>query len=174
LEFRADNTSVLTDSLTTWAMHLREPWTKVVTYFRTATVFRTLLGAFAWPWWALAAAGFLASRREDREWALAVGMAGLVPAVVLLSLLALSRAAYYMYPAVYLLAARGALALGQGAGSLAGKWAAAPPMGRLRSVVVPAVTLGAFGALALTSNLDLLGYQELNTRFHFPVPARWP
>jgi hypothetical protein len=164
LGFATDNTSVLDSAILGWVRHLGEPWTAIVTYFRFAPVFRTLLGAFPWPWWPLATAGLLASQRDEREWLMAVIMAGLIPTVVILSLLPLSRASYYMYPAVYVLAARGALVLGRATGRLAAHLALPAPLHRPAAAAVAALCLA---GLAMAGNLDLLGYQHFNARFHF-------
>lgn len=166
MAFLADNTNVLTGSLTTWPARLLEPWPAPLTYIRAATIRGTLLGAFPYPWWILAVTGFVTSSRADREWALALAMAGLVPAIVLLSLLPLPRVAYYMYPAMCVLAARGALHFGHMAVAFVSRMGFVPSHARRTGMATAALALG---ALALTSNLDLLGYQQLNAHFHFAV-----
>jgi hypothetical protein len=198
LGFTTDNSAAVGGSVGGWIAHLHESWLALLTYFRAATVRGTLVGAFPYPWWALAALGFALSSRADREWALAVAMAGLIPTIALLSLLALPRAAFYMYPAVYLMAARGALVCGRavahGLAALSGArarseesgpWAAgrrwairgAPPAAvALRPPALAAgaaVTVLAIATLVMTSNADLLGNGWLNARFHFSAGSQW-
>jgi hypothetical protein len=60
-----------------------------------------------------------------------------------------------MYPAVYVMAARGALAMGRAT--------------RLPWLIVPA----AVAVLVFASNLDLLGNESLITRFHHSAGAAW-
>jgi hypothetical protein len=177
--FATDNTSVLTDAVRGWVSHLGEPLPQLLTYFRAASVARTLIGAFPLPWWILAAIGFVVSSRADREWALAIFMAGLIPAIMLLSLLPLSRAAFYMYPAVYLLAARGALTVAM----LASAWLArksgqsllaqTPWTPRVASIGATVVIVATLGGLALVSNVDLVGYHHFTARFHFTPSIAW-
>ena len=155
LEFTTDNSSAIDASLRGWLATVQRPWHELLVYLRggpvagAAAVRGTLLSAFPYPWWALAALGFWISPPPDRGWATALAMGGLVPAIVILALLPLPRGAYYMYPAVYLMAARGALRLGPVAGA------------------------AALALLALTSNLDLFGQHMLITRFHESMGSGW-
>jgi hypothetical protein len=172
LGFTTDNSALIGQAVGAWLEHLQRPWAEVLVYFRggplagAAAARETLLGAFALPWWALAAVGLAFAAREDREWAAAVAVAALLPTVVLLALLPLPRLAYYMYPAVYVLAAAGALRLARGAAALGAQG------GTGLSRAAGAATLGlTLGGLILAANLDLFGYQALNARFHFSAPA---
>lgn len=155
LEFTTDNSSAIDSSLRGWLSTVLRPWHEMLIYLRggpvagAAAIRGTLLSAFPYPWWALASLGFITSPPEDRTWALALVMAGLVPAIVILSLLPLPRGAFYMYPAVYFMAARGAL--------------------RLRPVAGGAALV----LLALVSNLDLLGVHRFVTHFHESMGAAW-
>jgi hypothetical protein len=158
------------EAVGSWLAIARRNWESVVTAFRGSTIRSTILGAFPHPWWLLAALGFLASRRVDREWTLAVVMAGLLPTVVMLALLSLPRVAFFIYPAIVLLAARGALVLGGLAASAVGRAWPSPRLAGLVATVVVGLTLG---GLALLSNADLLGYQELNARFHHALRGAW-
>ena len=155
LEFTTDNSSAINASLRGWVSAAQRPLSELLVYVRggplagAAAVRGTLLSAFPYPWWALAALGFIGSTPEDRSWALALIMAGLVPAIVILSLLPLPRGAYYMYPAVYFMAARGALRLGRVGGPIA------------------------LALLAMVSNMDLIGVHTFITRFHESMGAAW-
>jgi hypothetical protein len=167
LEFTTDNSSAVGASIGAWLSNLRRPPSEVLTYLRggpvagAAAIRGTLASAFPYPWWALAAVGFAASPARDRSWALAFFMAGLLPAIVILSLIPLPRAAFYMYPAVYLMAARGALWLGDAVSRFSAR------------AVGVAVTAAALGVVVLTSNLDLLGDTLLITRFHESMGSAW-
>ena len=185
LGFTTDNSGAIGEAIGAWARHLQTTYVATLTVVRAAPAGGTLLGAFALPWWLLAALGFAASSRDDREWALALGMAGLLPAIVIISLLPMPRAAFYMYPAVYLLAARGALVLGRwGAAGLANltRW---PPSvagrgydtaaveARWRRIATGAMVAAVAGALALVSNVDQLDDHRLNQGFHFSAGGGW-
>jgi hypothetical protein len=151
-----------------WLDAVTQPWPGWVTALRAATIRGTLLGAFPYPWWVLAAIGFCAGTTADRRWALSLALAGLIPAVAVLSNLPMPRIAYYLYPAVTILAARGISLLGSAAG------AAARPLG-------PRASLGARGAvlaacvltLAVTTNADLFGNQAFNSAFHRSLGFGW-
>jgi hypothetical protein len=185
LAFTTDNSDLVRASLAGWLAHLAQPWPDALTYFRggplagAAAIRGTLVSAFAYPWWLLAALGFAASNKVDREWALAVAMGGLVPAILILSLLPLPRLAYYMYPAVYFLAARGALTLGRATYALLTARYAVPIQNRnlalawAPSAAAAATVCLALGTLVLASNADLFGYQQLDARFHNSIGATW-
>jgi hypothetical protein len=160
LEFTTDNSSAIGASLHGWLEGLRRPLSEIAVYVRGGTlrdgpvasviaIRGIVFSAFPYPWWALAGLGFIVSSPQDRSWALAFVMAGLVPAIVILSLLPLPRAAFYMYPAVYVMAARGALRLGRVAGG------------------------AALFTLALVSNADLFGVHVFITRFHESMGSSW-
>ena len=155
LEFTTDNTAVMDSSLRGWLSVMQRPFSELLVYLRggplagAAAIRGTLLSAFPYPWWALAALGFIASPPPDRGWALGIVMSGLLPAILVLALLPLPRLAYYMYPAVYFMAARGALRLGRFGG--------------------PAALV----LLVVVSNLDLFGVHTLVTRFHESMGGAW-
>jgi hypothetical protein len=155
LEFTTDNTAVMNDSFRGWLSIAQRPVSELLVYLRggpvagAAAIRGTLLSAFPYPWWALAALGFLFSPPRDRNWALGLVMSGLLPAILVLALLPLPRLAYYMYPAMMVLAARGALRLGPAPGAIA------------------------LGGLALVSNLDVFGLHTLVTYFHESMGASW-
>jgi hypothetical protein len=163
LAFVTDNSALVGTAARRWQQHLLTSWSDLIAYVRSANTAGVVLGAFPVVWWPLVGAGLLASRRADREWAVAGILAGLVPAVAMIALLSLPRIAYFMFPAVYILAAQGVLCLA----GLAGAWLArrglpAPATGRLTAAL--AVLLLAL--LALTGNADLFGYQGWNAQFH--------
>lgn len=178
MDFLTDNSSIAGDAVRLWLAHVFLPWPVVLIYFRggalagAAALRGTLLSAFPYPWWALAAVGFATSRRADREWALAIVLGGLVPSLVILSLLPLPRVAYYMYPAVYVMAARGAITLGRLCAA-ALRATIKPAAERPERLAFAVALAAALAGLALTSNADLLGYQQLNARFHLSMVEGW-
>ena len=82
----------------------------------------------------------------------------------------LPRIAYFSYPAVYFLAARGLL-------WLARRLAAIPSGGSLHPARARAAELAAavalVGLLVLAANGDLLGNEGLNAAFHYGVGIEW-
>jgi len=169
LGFATDNSSAVNAAFGGWASRLGSSWLGMLSYLRIAAVKGTLIGAFPYPWWGLAAVGFWLSSREDREWALSLLMAGLIPAILLLALLPIPRAAFYMYPAMAVLAARGALCLG----SQVTRGATAAGLGRGSVAFGVAATVIALALPAAVSSLDLLGTQWVNTNFHFSTAFGW-
>jgi hypothetical protein len=165
LAFATDNSSLVGTAARRWMGFIGAPWAELIAFLRASNVSGTVLGAFPLPWWLFAGAGFLASSREDREWALAIIVAGLVPAIAMLAILPLPRVAYFMFPAVSFLAARGALTVAAGAT----RWLPGPTAGKAAAGVAAAC----LGLLALQGNADLFGYQAWNAQFHHALRLGW-
>jgi hypothetical protein len=170
LGFQTDNSSAVNLAFSGWITRARESWLSLLTHLRASAIRGTLIGAFPYPWWVLAAIGFWRSSRADREWALAIAMGGLIPAILLLSLLPLPRAAFYMYPAMVVLAARGALAIGAGIRWVAARAAGGAPVARYAAIALTALALVAPAAV---TNLDLLGQQWMNKNYHYSTVFGW-
>ena len=176
LGFSTDNSGAVGDSVYGWIAHLQRSPDVVLEYLRggplagAAAIRGTLLSAFSYPWWVLAAVGLVASSRAEREWLLALAMGGLLPAIVVLSLLPLPRAAFYMYPAVYFCAARGILVLARGARAALSRVTRAPAPPRLGAAVALACCVL---VLVAFDNADLLGFPQINARFHNSMGIEW-
>jgi hypothetical protein len=170
LAFLTDNTNVINVAVGGWSSRLSGSWLEDLAQLRDEPARGMLLGAFSYPWWMLAAIGFAAASRSDREWALAIMMGGLIPAILVIGMLPLPRVAFYMYPAMALLAARGALLLGvwgkQGVDRFGVPFKAARVLGGT-------VTVVALGVLVALTNLDLLGMNWLITNFHYSTEFGW-
>jgi hypothetical protein len=166
LDFLTDNSSLVGSAAGGWLRQLRSSWPAIVEFARSATVAGTVLGAFPLIWWALAGLGLLVGSPDDREWGVAGVMAGLVPALAVLGILALPRIAYFMLPGVTFLAALGVVWLGRATG----RWLARTPLPRPAARASGlALAAAAMALLALIGNADLLGDQSWNAQFHFPV-----
>jgi hypothetical protein len=166
LRFVTDNSSLVGQATGSWLSRLLSPWPTLVTGLRDLDASGTVLGAIPAPWWPLVAVGLLVSTRDDREWAFAGIVAGLIPTVAMLTLLALPRIAYFMYPAVYFLAAQGAVWLARAAGRWIARFSLPQPAARGTGLVVAATALT---VLALLGNADLFGYALGNAQFHFAL-----
>ncbi len=170
LDFATDNSGLVAGAARTWLARLQASPIQVLTYLRSSPVRGTLIGAFPYPWWVLAGIGYLRSSREDREWAGALFMSGLLPTIAMLTFFSLPRVTYHIYPLFAVLAARGALATGQ---ALSRAVALGRPAARTQQWAGGAVALALLGSLVLLSNLDLLGFQRLNAWFHFSAGFAW-
>jgi hypothetical protein len=82
----------------------------------------------------------------------------------MLTLLALPRIAYFMYPAVYFLAAQGIVWLARACARLLAGTSLPASVVRLSGV---AVAVSALAGLALLGNADSLGYALGNAQFHY-------
>jgi hypothetical protein len=149
-------------------------------------------GAFYYPWWAFAVVGLVASTRDNRRWALAVILAAALPAIAFTTRFNLPRVAYVMFPAIYLLAARGIEVVADAAARWLGrgqavrdKWHEPGPDrtqgdGAARLDPAPAarrlkrwVAALAVALLVAIANADLLGVQQLNLWFHYSQGSAW-
>ena len=110
--------------------------------------------------------GWRSASRTNREWALAGLLAGLVPTLAMLTLLALPRIAYFMYPAVYFLAAQGIVWLARAWRQAARIGRAAPAVARYSGLAAAVSALA--GLPRPGGNADSLGYQP----WQRPVPLR--
>jgi hypothetical protein len=164
LRFLTDNSSLVGAATDSWRKRLLTSWPGLVTGLRDLDSSGTVLGAIPPVWWLLAAVGLAVSRKDDREWALAGIVAGLVPTLAMLTLLPLPRIAYFMYPAVYFLAAQGIVWLARACARLLAGASLPAPVARLSAV---AVAVGALAGLALLGNADTFGYALGNAQFHY-------
>jgi hypothetical protein len=180
LSFAGGNNDLAGEALRNWLAIGRHGVADLVEQLHAGSA-RGLLGAaFYYPWWLLAIAGYAASGRDNRRWALAVIFAAGIPAIAFSTRFTLPRIAYFMFPAVYLLAARGLEVVARWSSGQVVKWTDAGSAGEraaaIRGVpnavsagVVVVVVLG----LIVLSNVDLAGNQQLNLWFHYSQGNGW-
>jgi hypothetical protein len=166
LKFGAENSGLVSEAVGRWIRQARGSWALLIAFMRSSDAAGTALGAFPAAWWAFVAVGLVVSRRDDREWALAGIMSGLVPMVAMLGLLSLPRVAYFMYPAVYFLAAQGTVWLARATGRRLAQLRVPRSVARVSGI---AVTVAAMALLASIGNADLLGDQHWNAQFHYAL-----
>ncbi|HEX2037225.1 MAG TPA: hypothetical protein VHS99_23860, partial [Chloroflexota bacterium] len=160
LNFSGGNNDYAAEAVKNWLGVAGQGPVAVLNQLHLASLRGILVGAFYYPWWLLAALGVATSPREARRWAVAVLLAAAVPAIAFSIRFQLPRLAYFMYPAVYLLAAQGIEVM---ASRLAGR------PGRRTWLVAALLVL----ALAAVSNADLTGWQQLNVWFHYAQGNTW-
>jgi hypothetical protein len=151
LTFTGGNNDLAGEALRGWASVLRAGPGGLVGYFHEASFRGLLVSAFYYPWLVLAAVGLVASGRNNRRWALAVIVCAALPALAFSTRFQLPRLVYFMFPAVYLLAARGIEGLGRRALGIA-------------LLVAALITL---------SNADLVGIDQLFKWFHYSQGNTW-
>jgi hypothetical protein len=160
LSFSGGNNDLAGEALGGWVNLSRASAAHVVGQLHGSSVRGLLVGAFYYPWWLLAVCGLAVSTAEARRWALAVMLAAALPAVAFTTRFNLPRVAYFMYPALYPLAAAGIVWL---AGTIGGRSAVT------RWVVMAALT----GGLVALTNLDVVGVQRLALWFHHSAGREW-
>jgi hypothetical protein len=151
LSFAGGNNDLAGEALRGWVSVLRAGPRGLTGYFYEASFRGLLVSAFYYPWWVLAAVGLLASSTQNRRWALTVIVCAALPTLAFSTRFQLPRLAYFMFPAVYLLAASGIERLGRRA---------------------PGVALLVGGLIAL-SNADLVGLDQLFKWFHYSQGNAW-
>jgi hypothetical protein len=173
LQFAGGNNDLAGEAMRGWISVVRRGPNGVLGQLHAGSPRGLLGGAFYYPWWLLAVVGFATSGRESRRWAVAVLVAGFIPAVAFSTRFHLPRLAYFMYPAFYLLAAQGIAAL---AGAVMA-WRRAARGARLESASarwLRWVVVGALAAaLVAAVNVDLFGNQQLNLWFHYSQGNAW-
>lgn len=163
LRFSGGNNDLIGEAAGGWLRVTTTGVQEVLGHLHHGSLRGILVGAFYYPWWALAVVGLCTSRPEARRWSLAVLVAGALPAIAFATRFQLPRVAYFAYPAVYVLAAQGIVWLA----------AHAPVPARLARWGRPAIGgLLALG-LALLSNADLAGEYHLTHWFHNSMGTVW-
>jgi hypothetical protein len=157
LSFAGGNNDLATEAVRGWHAVLTRSVADVVGQLHASSLRGLFVGAYWYPWWLLALAGWWASSAANKRWTLAVLVAGALPAIAFTTRFNLPRVAYFTYPAVYLLCGAGLSALEHVLPRRAARW-----------VVVAALT----GFVAL-SNADLVGLQQLYLWFHYAQGNAW-
>jgi hypothetical protein len=174
LSFAGGNNDLVGEAARGWISDVRRGMMYVVGQLHADSPRGILGAAFYYPWWLLAVIGYAASDRENRRWTLAIILAASLPTIAFSTRFGLPRVAYFMFPAVYLLAARGVEIAAIRLLNPLRATVAAPHT--LREAFRPA-PLAVAGALALglilMGNVDLLGNQQLNLWFHYSQGNGW-
>ncbi len=162
LNFAGGNNDLSGEALDNWARIVRGGLQNLVAWGHYSSPRGVVVGAFWLPWLALAAAGWWISPRRARDWAGAVTVAGIAPALAFTPRFPLPRLGYFAYPAVYLLAAAAIAAVAA---------AVARKHGPGAGTTVAAILVV---ALATITNLDVLtGSLRFAVDFHYAPGADW-
>ena len=136
--------------------------------FHAGSIRGLLVGAFYYPWWILAIIGIFASPRRSRTWALAILAGTLLPAIAFSPQFRLPRAAYFAFPAVYLLASAAIYMISQ---MIATRVTSRDNHWRTAAGLVACAAV--IACLAALTNLDLTGDQTFNVWFHEAQENSW-
>ena len=160
LSFSGGNNDLAGEALRGWINLTRTSSAHLVAQLHASSPRGLVVAAFYYPLLVLAMLGFAVSTPDGRRWAMAVLVAGALPAVAFTTRFTLPRVAYFMYPAIYVLAAAGIVWL---AGQLPAQrvW--------LRRGMMVALA----GGLVLLTNADVVGLDQLTLWFHHSQGNTW-
>ena len=158
LSFTGGNNDLAGEALRGWMTLADRGTSHLVGQLRASSLRGLFGGAYWYPWWALAFAGWWVSGGANRRWTLAVLVAGALPAIAFTTRFNLPRVAYFTFPAVYLLCGAGLSALQRAAPS--------------RGLGALAAGLGVTLLIAL-SNADVVGFRQLYLWFHYSQGNQW-
>lgn len=171
LRFSGGNNDLAGEAIARWLAIVRGGLVPLIDQLHAGSPRGILSAAFYYPWWILAVLGWTSSSGESRRWSLAVLVAAAVPVIAFSTRFHLPRVAYFMYPAVYLLAARGIETLAvRLTARLMHPTGRRPQPVAAAQLATMAITIA---ALATLTNLDLAGWQQLNVWFHYSQGNAW-
>ena len=158
LSFSGGNNNLAGEALRGWLGLARGGASHLVGQLHASSLRGLFGGAFWYPWWALAVAGWWVSSTENRRWTLAIVVAAALPAIAFTTRFNLPRVAYFMFPAIYLLC-------GAGIGALT--------RGSLPRSLGVAAAIALIALLVALSNADVIGLQQLYLWFHYSQGNKW-
>jgi hypothetical protein len=158
--FSGGNNDLAGEAVRNWIRIARQDPSQIAGQLRVSSPRGMIAAAFYYPWLLLAVAGFLVSPKDARRWAMAVIVAGAVPAVAFTTRFNLPRVAYFMYPAIYTLSAMGIVWLGM-------------RLGRQRPRLAQGVMAVLVAGLIALTNMDLVGIDQLTLWFHHSQGYAW-
>ena len=169
LRFSGGNNDLAGGAIQIWFRILSEGLWSFRWQFHAGSVRGLLVGSFYYPWWILAGVGLMVTAYRARVWALAVFVGAIAPAIAFSPQFRLPRVAYFAYPAVYLLAAAGLVAIAR---------AMVPPAPDpvaegSRRIARGAIIVVGLAGLAILTNLDLVGNQSFTVWFHQAQENAW-
>ena len=168
LRFSGGNNDLAGGAVRIWLRIMSEGLWSFRWQFHAGSIRGLLIGAFYYPWWVLALIGLAITAYRTRAWALAVFVGAIAPAIAFSPQFRLPRVAYFAFPAVYLLAAAGLVAV---ASALTPNSVLTNE--RTRQLFRGAIVAAGLAGLALLTNLDLLGNQTFTVWFHQAQENEW-
>ena len=168
LRFSGGNNDLAGGAMRIWLRIMSEGLWSFRWQFHAGSIRGLLIGAFYYPWWVLALIGLAVTAYRTRAWALAVFVGAVAPAIAFSPQFRLPRVAYFAFPAIYLLAAAGLVAV---ANALTPKSVVTNE--RTRLLFRGAIVAAGLAGLALLTNLDLVGNQTFTVWFHQAQENAW-
>ena len=168
LRFSGGNNDLAGGAIRIWLRIISEGGWSLRWQFHAGSIRGLLVGAFYYPWWILAIIGIFASPRRSRTWALAILAGTLLPAIAFSPQFRLPRAAYFAFPAVYLLAGAAIYMISQ---MIATRVTSRDNHWRTAAGLVACAAV--IACLAALTNLDLTGDQTFNVWFHEAQENSW-
>jgi len=168
LRFSGGNNDLAGGAVKIWLRIMSEGLWSFRWQFHAGSIRGLLVGTFYYPWWILALFGLAVTTSRTRTWALAVLVGSIAPAIAFSPQFRLPRVSYFAFPAVYLLAAAGLIALAS----------AVVPSGKTSDQRIGTIARGVIIAtglavLAVLTNLDLAGDQTFTVWFHQAQDNAW-
>lgn len=168
LRFSGGNNDLASGAIRIWLRIISEGGWSLRWQFHAGSIRGLLVGAFYYPWWILAIIGIFASPRRSRTWAFAILAGTLLPAIAFSPQFRLPRAAYFAFPAVYLLAGAAIYMISQ---MIATRVTSRDNHWRTAAGLVACAAV--IACLAALTNLDLTGDQTFNVWFHEAQENSW-
>ena len=172
LSFSSGNGALATEAVDNWVMTFRGGLQNIASWGHFSRPRGTLLGAFWYPWWILAAIGWWKSPRNARNWAMVVLIAAFAPALLFTTRFQLPRVAFFAYPGMLLLVAVGIDEVAKLGSRMMSTFGFGN--GAVSRAVYIAVVMTILIALATVTNRDLItGSLRFAVNFHYALGTEW-
>jgi hypothetical protein len=169
LRFSGGNNDLAGGAISAWLRIVSNGLWAFRWQFHAGSIRGLLIGAFYYPWWVLALLGLVVTTYRARAWAYAVLVGAVAPAIAFSPQFRLPRVAYFAFPAVYLLAAAGLIAI-------ANRFMPtghSPTSEFRRRIARGAIVSVGIACLTALTNLDLVGDQTFTVWFHQAQENAW-
>lgn len=172
LSFSGGNSALATEAIANWMVVVRGGLQNIASWGHYSRPRGTLLGAFWYPWWILAAIGWWKSPRIARNWAMVVLIAAFAPALLFTTRFQLPRVAFFAYPGMLLLASVGIDEIANVGSRIVSSFVLGTAAVRRAAYIATVITI--LMALATVTNRDLItGSLRFAVNFHYALGTEW-
>ncbi|MCX5985018.1 MAG: hypothetical protein NTX54_00665 [Chloroflexi bacterium] len=172
LSFSGGNSALATEAVANWVTIFRGGLQNIAAWGHYSRPRGTMLGAFWYPWWILAAIGWWKSPRIARNWAMVVLIAAFAPALLFTTRFQLPRVAFFAYPGMLLLASVGIDEIAKLSSRIVSSFASGTAPVRREAYIATVISI--LVALATVTNRDLItGSLRFAVNFHYALGTEW-